>query len=194
MANLSGRRGAPNRRGRSFPVMSGDSRGGAASRRAWRLARGLVVAAVILFAAPAGAGEAALVPPDPWQIIHVAREFGPAEVARDGMGDPQIRGTIDGIAYRVNFYGCRLGRDCDTILFDARLWREEWAQAPPAPAIFAEWNGAKLFGRAWRDEAGGAVLDHAVVLAEGIPEAALRAGFERWRMALTGYAHHLGLR
>lgn len=172
----------------SLSVAPDDSGSAGALRRVIVLA----LAAVALFAAPARAGD--LVPPDPWQIIHVAREFGPAEVTRDGMNDPQIRGKIDGLAYRVSFYGCRLGRDCDTILFGARLWRKEWQDDPPARKIFAEWNREKLFGRAWRDEQNRAVLDHPVALAEGIPKAALRATFERWQTALTGYARYLGLR
>lgn len=127
-------------------------------------------------------------PPDPWEVIHVAREFGPAEVARDGMEDPQIRGTIDGMHYRVTFYGCRLGRDCDTILFDARFsrngWQEEWAAAQR----LARWNAEKLFGRAWLDGENRAVLDHPVALADGVPKATLRATFGRWKTALAEYA------
>ncbi|HET7408837.1 MAG TPA: YbjN domain-containing protein [Paracoccaceae bacterium] len=152
----------------------------------------LIFAALITLAAPARATD--LVPADPWQIIHVAREFGPAEVARDGMNDPQIRGTIDGLHYRLDFYGCHLGRDCDTILFRARFSRKEWQAEPPDPQVFADWNRAKLFGRAWLDDEDRAVLDHPVALGPGIPEPALRAAFERWRAALAEYAGHLGLR
>jgi hypothetical protein len=152
----------------------------------------LLIVCLVTFAAPARADE--LVPPDPWQIIHVAREFGPAEVARDGMDDPQIRGTIEGLNYRLTFYGCRLGRDCDTILFDARFSRTEWDEERPPVELFAEWNRAKLFGRAWLDDERRAVLDHPVALADGIPKPVLRATFERWRTALAEYAGHIGIR
>ena len=133
-------------------------------------------------------------PPDPWEVIHVAREFGPAEVARDGMEDPQIRGTIDGMHYRVTFYGCRLGRDCDTILFDARFSRKEWQDEPPAAQRLARWNAEKLFGRAWLDDENRAVLDHPVALAEGVPKATLRATFGRWKAALAEYADWVDFR
>lgn len=135
-----------------------------------------------------------LVPPEPWEVIHVAREFGPAEVARDGMKDPQIRGTIDGLQYRVTFYGCQLGRDCDTILFDARFPRNEEADKSPPTQFFVEWNRRKLFGRAWLDEQNRAVLDHPVALGEGVPKSALRLTFESWARALAEYADHLGFR
>lgn len=118
----------------------------------------------------------------------MAREFGPAEVARDGMEDPQIRGTIDAMHYRVTFYGCRLGRDCDTILFDARFSRKEWQDEPPTAQDLRDWNAGKLIGRAWLDDENRAVLDHPVTLAEGIPKAVLRLTFERWKTALGEYA------
>ena len=127
-------------------------------------------------------------PPDPWEVIHIAREFGPAEAARDGMEDPQIRGTVDGMHYRVTFYGCRLGRDCDTILFDARFSRKEWQDEPPDAQRLARWNAEKLFGRAWLDDENRVVLDHPVALAGGVPKATLRATFERWKAALAEYA------
>lgn len=150
------------------------------------------VALTFAFLAPATAAE--LVPVDPWQVIHVAREFGPAEVASDGMKDPQIRASADGLHYRVTFYGCRLGRDCDTILFDARLSRNEWQAKPPRAKLFAEWNARKLFGRAWVDDEGRAVLDHPVALGPGAPKAMLQATFERWRTALAEFAEHVGVR
>lgn len=140
------------------------------------------------------APAAELVPTDPWEIVHVAREFGPAEVGRDGMRDPQIEATADGLHYRVGFYGCSLGRDCDTILFDARFARKEWAQNPPEPDIFGVWNRGKLIGRAWLDAEGRAVLDWPVVLGSGVPEETLRAAFSRWRTALGEFAEHLGFR
>lgn len=135
-----------------------------------------------------------LVPPDPWQVIHVAREFGPAEVGRDGMGDPQISGTIDGLPYNVTFYGCSLGRDCDTILFDARFSRNEPGDGSADAKFIDGWNGVKLFGRAWVDGEGRLVLDHPVALGPGVPKETLHATFERWKTALSEYAGRLGIR
>ena len=140
----------------------------------------------------AGHGEAAeLVFADPWQIIHVAREFGPAEVGRDAMKDPQIEATVDGLHYHVGFYGCYLGRNCDSILFEARFARKEWEDEPPRAKVFAEWNAEKLFGRAWFDDEHRAVLDYPVTLVEGVPKENLQDAFARWRTALKEYADHL---
>jgi hypothetical protein len=147
--------------------------------------------ALILTLSAAHAEAPELVPADPWEIIHIAREFGPAEVGRDAMKDPQIEATVDGLPYRVGFYGCYLGRGCDRILFEARFTRKEWEDHPPRQKAFARWNSEKLFGRAWLDDENRAVLDHAVTLVGGVPEENLRDAFARWRVALEEYADHL---
>ena len=183
---------APARRGADLVSDSGPSL--SFTRTDSRARRFLNAAAAALVALSLPARAAELVPPDPWQVIHVAREFGPAEVASDGMGDPQIRGTTDGLHYRVTFYGCRLGRDCDTVLFDARFARNEWNEKRPPATLFAAWNGAKLFGRAWLDDEDRAVIDHPVALGPGIPRETLVATFERWRTALAEFAGHIGVR
>ena len=146
---------------------------------------------LILALSPERGGAAELIHADPWEIIHIAREFGPAEVGRDAMKDPQIEGTVDGRPYRVGFYGCDLGRDCDRILFEARFARKQWEDDPPRAKLFAEWNGEKLFGRAWLDDENRAVLDYPVTLVGGVPKDNLRDAFARWRVALEEYADHL---
>lgn len=158
------------------------------SERGWQRAAGL---GLILTLAAECVSAAELVYADPWEIIHIAREFGSAEVGRDVMRDPQIEATVDGLQYRVEFYGCYLGRDCDRILFEARLVRTEWNDEPPKAKIFSEWNAEKLFGRAWIDDENRAVLDFPLTLVGGVPKENLRDAFVRWRLALEEYADHL---
>lgn len=147
----------------------------------------LGLCALILTAAPAWAGDE-MVPPDPWEIIHVAREFGAADVGRDAMRDPQIEAEIDGVPYLITFYGCWLGRECKTILFHADLGRDKWA---PERGEISRWNAKALFGRAWMREDGRAALDHPLAMADGLPESSLRATFEAWHTALAEYRDFL---
>jgi len=149
-----------------------------------------VIAAALLLLSSLWPAEAAEpVRADPWQIIHFAREFGEAEVHRDGMNDPRITGEIDGQEYRIDFYGCRLGRDCQSILFSTRIAFED--EGAFGQEFAQEWNRRKLFGRAWATPArrGKAemVLDHPVMLGEGVPETVFTAGFEQWRVALDEF-------
>ena len=153
----------------------------------------------VMFSASVSAEEA-LIPADPWELIHTARDFGPAEVGRDDMKDPMIRGALadedgalSGLTYTVAFYGCYLGRDCKTVLFATRLRDGAWEEEPLEAERLAEWNREKLFGRAWLDEAGQAVLEHPVSMAGGLPEATLAATFEAWIAAVRGYADYLDI-
>ena len=96
---------------------------------AWKKLVLLLGASVV--AMPVSAAE--LVPADPWEVIHVAREAGEASVSRDRFRDPVIQAESDGVKYQIDFYGCRLGRDCDTLLFRARLLNALCTRRTPSP-------------------------------------------------------------
>lgn len=146
---------------------------------------GTISSLVVLFMSQtSGADSVRLVPPDPWEVIHTARDHGPAEVGRDAMRDPLISGEVAGQPYELVFYDCWLGRECTTVLFQARLKREEWT--PEAEDIDA-WNREKLFGRAWIEDDSTAVLDHAVAMHGGLPKEVLDAAFAAWGVALQEY-------
>lgn len=139
-----------------------------------------------LLTAPVRADDA--VQADPWELIHIVREFGPAEVGRDAMRDPRIEGEIDGIAYHVDFYGCWLGRECEAILLQMRLAKDDWE--PDAEEI-ADWNAAKLFGRAWIDDETVAVIDHAIAMGGGVPKPVLTASLRAWQEAIEEFIEHI---
>jgi hypothetical protein len=148
-----------------------------------------------LLALPAAAAD--LVPPDPWQIIHKVREFGPAEVGRDDFLDPLISAGLAGgegaagLPYEVAFYGCSLGRDCSRVLLTLRLSHADWAEAPPDAGQLAEWNATRLIGRAWLDGRNRAVLDHAVIIGPGMPPQTLGETLSAWMDAMREFADFL---
>ena len=155
---------------------------------------------VLFLSAVASMADASeIVPPDPWEIIHTARLYGEAEVGRDKMRDPLITATLAdrqgdlSLGYQINFYDCRLGRNCQTVLFRARLESEDWEEAPPDLELFDAWNRGKLFGRAYWAEDGQAVLEHPVAMHAGLPKETLAATFDAWRTALNDYEEYLGI-
>lgn len=157
-------------------------------KRAWDESLWLIVFAglVILGAVTPAASD--LVPPDPWEVIHVARAQGEAEVGRDTMRDPEINGVADGQSYSIGFYGCDLGRNCTSLLFQARFVVNE-----DAADQLASWNTNKLFGRAWLDDAGQAVLDHPVAMTGGMPKETLAATFMAWQTAVAEFKKFLDI-
>ncbi len=109
---------------------------------------GLIAIPLVLLAAEALADAKPEVPTDPWEIIHIARESGEASVGRDKLRDPVIRAESDGVRYQIGFYGCSLGRDCQSILFKTALKHAQWDEEHPEIDIIDELNASKLFGRA----------------------------------------------
>ncbi|MEM7060443.1 MAG: YbjN domain-containing protein [Pseudomonadota bacterium] len=140
---------------------------------------------------------AEIVPPDPWEVIHAAREFGTAEVGRDTLSEPRIVGAFaeheddPEIAYEINFYGCELARNCKTILFRASLHHGDWEKKPPHLDLFDAWNRRKLIGRAFWSLDGRAVLEHPVAMSAGLPKETLVATFLAWKTALQDYGEFL---
>ncbi len=151
---------------------------------------------LILSAMPVKSEET--VPADPWEIIHIAREYGTADFGRDDMKDPKITavfqesGSMPPIFYEIGFYGCERERECTAILFMLRIESEDWASSESAEHIVATWNREKLFGRAWIDDERRAVLDHPLAMRGGLPSDALRATFDSWRAAVIEYMEHVG--
>ncbi|MEM9063224.1 MAG: YbjN domain-containing protein [Pseudomonadota bacterium] len=141
--------------------------------------------------APVPARAAEPVPADPWEVIHTARKMGAAEVRRDTLRDPVIAANSDGLRYQIAFYGCHLGRRCETLLFQARLRDPRWKNDPPRPADMDVWNATKVYGRAFLAASGHAVLEHPVAMHGGIPQATLAATFEAWLDALEEFSDHV---
>lgn len=142
--------------------------------------RAMIFAVVLVASQPAGAAETALVPPDPWEVIHPAREIGTAEVERDSHEEPVIRGKIGELPYAVHFYGCGLGWSCEDLLFVARFPDVVPEKAGQLARQAAEWNRRKLFGRAVVDSDGIASVEMAMTLTGGTSPENMRAVFARW--------------
>jgi hypothetical protein len=139
----------------------------------------------------ARAAESVLIYADPWEIIHIARDHGSADVTRDTFRDPVIAGKFEDLPYSIDFYDCYLGRECSVILFKTGLVKEAWEDDPPDREDIEEWNRGKLFGRAYLDDENRAVLEHPVVLDAGMPRENLDAAFRRWRDAVEDFADFL---
>lgn len=136
--------------------------------------------------------DAPIVPPDPWEMIHVVRAAAPAEVGRDVYRDPLITATAPGsdLRYQLVFHGCRFGRECTSVLLVMRLRTPEGYRRPTLSNL-AEWNATRLIGRAVRDDRGRAVLEHPVVLGSGLPADTLSQTLSAWHRAMAEFTQHV---
>ena len=138
---------------------------------------------------PAGLIDAS----DPQPISEMAWRHGEASWSRGGGGDPLIEAVADGRHYRIEFYGCREGRDCKELRFVARF-------APPAGGKFpidgegiAQWSAANRMGEAELGEDGAARLELNVSLQGGVTRQNLDATFQWWRQIMSDFTRFVGL-
>ncbi|WP_246221693.1 YbjN domain-containing protein [Marichromatium bheemlicum] len=123
---------------------------------------------------------------DPEAVLEAAKGFGSAELERDEVGDPRIRGRMFGVLYLVTFYGCEAGKDCKDLLFYAG-----WEDAGLTLEDVNRWNRGKRFGKAYLDDEGDAVLEFAVNLNYGVTPRNLDDTFDWWGVVLREFREEM---
>lgn len=138
--------------------------------------------------APAATGAQTLLDAsDPEAIANIARGYGAVEVTSDAVGDPMLRGRMDGKQYLVLFYGCENGRNCTNIQFRA-AWVNTGAVTQSTIQV---WNNDNRFGKATLDAENDPVIQWDVNLFGGVSRTNLDDTFDWWRVVLDGFADHL---
>jgi len=112
----------------------------------------------------------------------------PTKLKTDGVGDPKLSGTYDGIKYAIIFHNCTNHSDCEAIQFLAGF--SEMPEPLPARAINA-WNTNHLIGRVFIDGEGDPGIDAVFVLRGATTESIGQYG-KYWKMALDEFALKLG--
>ncbi|MFN4057951.1 MAG: YbjN domain-containing protein [Roseinatronobacter sp.] len=113
-------------------------------------------------------------------ILNIARGYGSATLEADEVGDPFIRGRIDGVIYVVNFYGCTNSKDCTTIQF-----RAAWNETPGVTlGTMNNWNRDMRFGKAYLDTENGPTIEWDVNLFGGVSATNLDDTFDWWKIIL----------
>ena len=90
-----------------------------------------------------------------------------------------ISGRIQGVSYRVFFYGCTENRDCRNIQFYAG-WDTEGITADR----LNQWNRDKRFGSAYLDAENDPILEMDVKIDYGVTRKNLEDTFDWWRVIL----------
>ncbi|CUX83085.1 MAG: putative bacterial sensory transduction regulator [Roseibaca calidilacus] len=124
---------------------------------------------------------------DPARIAEIARGYGAVEVTTDAVGDPMLRGRMDGTQYLVFFYGCQNGRDCTNIQFRA-AWQNDGSVTE---STIQAWNAENRFGKAMLDAERDPVIQWDVNLFGGVSRTNLDDTFDWWRVVLQGFESRL---
>lgn len=141
-----------------------------------------------LCAAPIGLGAQTLLDAtDPEAIAEIARGYGAVEVTSDAVGDPMLRGRMEGVQYLVLFYGCNDGRNCSNIQFQA-AWINSGNTTEDSLRV---WNRENRFGKAFLDNENDPVIQWDVNLFGGVSRANLDDTFDWWRVVLDNFEDYL---
>ncbi len=122
----------------------------------------------------------------PEVILDIAKGFGSAELSKDKVGDPKITGRIDGVAYTLFFYGCKNGRNCEDVQFEAG-----WAGNAPNLARINEWNRTKRYGNAYLDAEGDACLKMTANIQFGVTRRNVEDHFAWWKAVSTSFRKYI---
>jgi hypothetical protein len=124
---------------------------------------------------------------DPAAIAEIARGYGAVEVTTDAVGDPMLRGRMEGVQYLVLFYGCENGRECTNIQFQAA-----WVNSgSTTEQDLHAWNRDNRFGKAHFDADFDPVIQWDVNLFGGVSRANLDDTFDWWRIVLDRFETYL---
>lgn len=106
-----------------------------------------------------------------------------AEIGVDSVGDPQVTSSINGLNYVILFYGCTDNTDCEDIQFRATFQTEGTVSRD----LLHDWNRDYFIGKAYMNDAGSVVIEHAVIAVDGMSRENFERILWRWDRALTSF-------
>lgn len=125
---------------------------------------------------------------DPQQIADYLRKRGQAaQIGTDNDGDPTIETSSQGARYNVYFYGCKNGRDCNSITFDSAFRPTSKSSLEDLNA----WSRAKRHAYAVMRADSNVALRMDVIMLGGIPEAVFAETVRLWDGQLGDFLRHI---
>lgn len=124
---------------------------------------------------------------DPALVREVARGYGSAELEKDKVGDPTVKGKTEGLGYRVYFYSCTDGKDCKSIQFQAGFDMKRMSLDK-----VNSWNTQKRYLKAELDEEDDPIVRYDYTFNGGVTRNNLDEVFELFTSLLKDFAKHIG--
>ena len=111
-----------------------------------------------------------------------------AEMGVDSTGDPQVTSSINGLNFVILFYGCTDNADCQDLQFRAMFQTE----GSVSHDMLHDWNRDYFIGKAYLNDSGEAVIEHAVAGVDGLSRDSFERILWRWDRALTSFTEVIG--
>ena len=125
---------------------------------------------------------------NPQALADIASAFGPAETDKDSLGDPMVRGQMEGVHYAIYFYGCENGGACRNLQF-----RATWDYKGATEADVTRWNREKRFGKAYLDAEGNLTIDMDVNVDFGVSPENMNDTVDWWKVVLNEFVTFFNL-
>ena len=154
-----------------------------------------LIMAGITPAASAGANTANPAPTivketSPEMIHDLARGYGSAQIAKDNLGDPMIKGKANGLAYSIFFYDCENHEHCTSVQFQAAFDVGKKVNMD----VINDWNIKKRFAKAERNASGNGVLRMDYSVNGGATRENIDNAMDMWFLQLKDFTSTIGFR
>ena len=121
---------------------------------------------------------------NPAALVSVIQSEGyPATLSTDSTGDPMIESKMEGISYKIFFYGCEQGQSCSTIKFSTAFNMQDGMTLQAVN----RWHQENRFGTVFLDDEMDPFIDMDVNLAFGVTEANFADTVDWWRVVLSEF-------
>lgn len=147
----------------------------------------LMFSALAMGSVPAQAQQ--ITAANPGGIVHFLQALGhKVEVSADSSEDPMLTVKTDDHTYRVFFYGCTDGKNCDSIQFYAG-WTEADNNTMKA---MNDWNKEHRYGRAYIDNDGDPCIEFDIETgAGGISPGLFADEVEVWGLLMDAFTSYV---
>lgn len=153
-----------------------------------RVLAGITAAVAFSASAIASAAGPFVDATNPGQLASIIQDLGyRAAVDVDGIGDPMIRSSAEGIEFVIYFYNCTDNAACKFVLFRAGFDLVNGT----TDDVVNEWNANALFGRAYLDDEADPWLEMSVNLDGGVSRANFEDSYHWWTVVLGGFKDHI---
>ncbi|MFN3615223.1 MAG: YbjN domain-containing protein [Rubrimonas sp.] len=146
------------------------------------------VCAVALLCAAAPTSAQTIGAADPKGVAGAMQAAGyRAKLTTDGVGDPKIESSAEGVNYSLYFYGCSAGTDCTSLLFQAGFDLPDGTTHDVVNA----WNRDRLIGAAWLDHENDPFIEHYVTTVGGLTPDNFAEVLRMWSVAIADFKTHI---
>ncbi len=104
-----------------------------------------------------------------------------AQLDKDDLGDPKIDSAASGYNFTIYFYGCKDGKECNSLRF-ATVFEDDGTNTPE---LANRWNKVKRFAQMSAQDNGSLQVAYDVTTAGGVNQTNFADAVDWWQVMLS---------